>query len=142
MNRYFRGTGVLLCGIFMLGCAVADGASKPVSATTLNEPVSSVQIQTPVPTGVRVNIATSGVHLSWHQPSGGEQATGYEIVRGTFQSGPFAQVATVDATRREYTDTSAAAEHIYFYKVRALTAQGATEYSVPAVAEMPGRIGY
>lgn len=142
MNSFFRGTGVLLCGIFMLGCAVADGASKPASGATLNDKVSPVQRQAPVPTGVRVNIATSGVHLSWHQPSGGEQATGYEIVRGTFQSGPFSLVATVDAKSREYTDTSAAAEHIYFYKVRALTAQGATEYSVPVVAEMPGRIGY
>jgi len=140
MNRYIQGVSVLICSILMMGCASAQSAGKSLPGNTDHYSTAGLQSPKAVPSGLRLNVTASGVHLAWSFSSA-TQATGFEIVRATLMSGPYSPVATVEGTGRSYTDRTAAPEHIYFYKVRALTTGGPSDFSVPAVAEISGNPG-
>ncbi len=67
------------------------------------------------------------VDLEWTDNSGNE--TGFEIERSTSQNGPFAPVATVGAGETEYTDGGLDCGATYYYRVRAVNAEGNSAYT-------------
>jgi len=88
------------------------------------------------PSALKLVIVPNGFKLTW-QPSPQDPAavTGYEIVRSASASGPFTAVATVDKGVSEYTDTTAAPERIYYYKVRAIAGAAYSPYSNTVTGE-------
>lgn len=127
----------LVCALFFAGCA---GNQSDLYGNDMN-PTATQALETapiPPPMGLRLQIVPGGIHLTWQPPiQGGERVIGYEIVRATMLSGPYSAVGKV-ASQLDFTDTSAAAEHIYYYRVRALTASGGSELSTPVTAEISG----
>lgn len=82
---------------------------------------------------VPTNLSASGysenqIQLTWNDNSPLE--TGYEIYRSTTgQEGSFSLVATTGVDISSYIDTAPIAKRIYFYKVRALSADGPSEFT-------------
>lgn len=81
------------------------------------------------PPAAPVNVMATGVsynkiNISWTDNSSNE--SGFEIVRGTSASGPFAPVATVTGT--SYADSGLAPNTIYYYKVRAVGSSGESAF--------------
>ncbi len=138
MKIYCRGIIVFIISFCLCSCTSATWASTSLAQISVPAASSQMKIKSGAPTGLRLNVVTNGVHLVWNLPSCVQQVTGFEIVRATLLSGPYSLIATVDGNIREHTDSTAASEHIYFYKVRALTADGPTDFSIPAVAEISG----
>src|SRR6185295_14044734 len=85
--------------------------SAETSATTLDTIPAA-------PSGLAVSaISSSQLDLSWTDNSTNE--TGFEIERKTGAGGTYAQVATVAANVRTYSNTGLAAATTYFYRVHA-----------------------
>ena len=92
----------------------------------------------PAPTGLTLALDPRGVALSWdHPPPDATAITGYEIVRATSAAGPFETVGRVKKGIGHFLDTTAAAENIYYYKVRALSDAQPSEWSAPVTGERP-----
>jgi hypothetical protein len=69
----------------------------------------------------------AGVLLEWVAPAtGGAEITAYKIYRRTGAGGTDAPLATLPASARRYTDTTATATDTYFYSVSAVNAAGET----------------
>ena len=88
------------------------------------------------PSALKLVIVPNGFKLTWQpSPQDPGAVTGFEIVRSASASGPFTAVATVDTGVSEYTDTTAAPEIIYYYKVRAVAGSAYSPYSNTATGE-------
>ena len=88
------------------------------------------------PAALHLKIVQNGFQLNWtlssHDP---DVVTGYEIVRSDRFSGPYDPVATAGKGISQYIDTTALPEIIYFYKVRAITEKGYSDFSNPVSGE-------
>ncbi len=72
-----------------------------------------------------VSTAFDRINLTWvDNSSGANNETGFEIVRSTSKTGPFANIVTVPAGTIAYTDTGLTANTVYFYKIRAIGTGG------------------
>jgi hypothetical protein len=76
-------------------------------------------------------ISSSQINLTWQDNSSDE--TGFEIERKT-GSGSYSQIATLGANVASYSDAFLSAGTIYYYRVRAYTAAGNSDYSNEASA--------
>jgi hypothetical protein len=75
---------------------------------------------------VATPVAYNKIKLRWTDNSADE--TGFEIVRSTSMTGTFTPVFTVGANVTSYNDSGLVAGTNYFYKVRAINANGASPY--------------
>lgn len=139
MRLFLRVVGLLLLSGFFAACV----GSKGMKETAMDESVSrsADEQRTPpgAPAGLRLVVVSSGIRLAWSlslQDPG--SVTGYEIVRATIFSGPYEVLARVDKGVFTYTDTTAAAENIYFYKVRSMAGDLYSPFSREAAGEIPG----
>jgi fibronectin type 3 domain-containing protein len=94
--------------------------------------VNSIQIGPPpppaAPTGLTAGgLQTGGIRLSW--TGVGTAPTGFRIERQLEGGSGFAEIATVAGTTTSYSDTTAAADTAYEYRVRAYNNGGDSEYS-------------
>ena len=94
-------------------------------------------LQAPPPPAAPTNLtATPGdaqVTLTWTASTG---ATGYNVMRGTTNGGPYTQLAA--ATSPTYTDSSVTNGTAYYYVVSALSAAGESANSAQASANASG----
>ena len=97
-----------------LSGAAAAAPSAPSSLTAAQ--VSSIQI-----------------NLSWADNATNE--TGYKIERAPTAYGTFAQIATVEANVKTYSNTALSANTIYYYRVRAYNTAANSAYSNTASAK-------
>ncbi|WP_242356059.1 MULTISPECIES: fibronectin type III domain-containing protein [Anaeromyxobacter] len=67
------------------------------------------------------DVLTTSLTVSWTEPSGG--AGRYAVDRGTTEAGPWASVAA-GLTALSYLDSGLASSTTYYYRVRALNAEG------------------
>ena len=81
---------------------------------------------------VATTISSSQVNLSWQDDSDNE--TGFKIERKTGAGGTYSQIATVGANVTSYSNTSLSANTTYYYRVRAYSAAGNSDYSNEASA--------
>jgi hypothetical protein len=90
------------------------------------------------PPELRLFILPEGFQLNW-KPSSQDPAkvTGYQIVRSEEFSGPYEKLAVVKQGVRQYLDTSAAPDVVYFYKVRAIAGDEYSHFSNIAGGERP-----
>lgn len=93
----------------------------------------------PTPAGLTASQGTftDRIRLSWQAASG---AVSYEVYRAEAETGPYAILATVNATT--YDDTAVVAGQVYWYKVRACSQAGCSALSSPvsgyaALATLP-----
>ena len=75
----------------------------------------------------RVEAAGAGLALTWVDNSRGQ--SGFSVERSTASTGPFAEIARTGPGVTAYTDTTAAGQTSYCYRVRAYNAQGFSGYS-------------
>jgi hypothetical protein len=89
------------------------------------------------PTALKLVIVQNAFQLSWKpSPQDPGKVTGYEIFRSTnLASGPFVKVSQVGKGVFQYTDKKAAAENIYYYKVRAVAGSAASPFSNTVTGE-------
>ncbi len=73
------------------------------------------------PVNVQKRSGSKWVRLSWEDPPG-MTPSGYEIFRGTAESGPFGKIAQIE--RPEYLDQDVERGASYYYKVRSFNAKG------------------
>jgi hypothetical protein len=73
-------------------------------------------------TGTGVAKQSHSVYLSW-QPGDGT-AVGYNLYRGTAQSGPFAQINTALDSSTNYTDATVVSGNTYYYVATEVNAEG------------------
>jgi len=76
-------------------------------------------------------ISSSQINLTWQDNSGDE--TGFKIERKT-GTGSYSQIATVGANVTSYSNTGLTASTTYYYRVRAYSAAGNSDYSNEASA--------
>jgi uncharacterized delta-60 repeat protein len=76
--------------------------------------------------------STSQINLNWSDSS--TTRTGYSIERKTGASGTYAQIATVSASTRAYSNGGLAAATQYYYRIKASNSSGTTIYSNEASA--------
>jgi hypothetical protein len=89
------------------------------------------------PTGLTATAASSTqINLSWTDNSTNE--TGFKVERKTGSTGTWAQIATVAADVTSYSNTGLVAGTTYYYRVRAATGSGNSDYSNQASATVPG----
>lgn len=74
-----------------------------------------------LPSGLTATWSNAQVKLTW---SAAASATGYRLKRATFRGGPYTNIASLSGT--SYTDTPAANDILYFYKISATNAVGET----------------
>ncbi|MEA2570351.1 MAG: hypothetical protein QOI24_2352 [Acidobacteriota bacterium] len=79
------------------------------------------------PTYLQASYAKPNVKLTWLDHSKSEQQ--FVIERSTNDESHFATLATVGVNATSYTDTTAQKKTIYFYRVRAVNANGASGWS-------------
>jgi hypothetical protein len=77
--------------------------------------------------------SSSSINLSWTDNSTNE--TGFAIERKSGATGTYAQVATVGANVRSYSNTGLTANTVYYYRVRALNGTVYSTYSNEADAK-------
>ena len=77
-------------------------------------------------------VSTSQINLSWADNTTNE--TGFRIERSGSSGGPYAQIATVGTNVTTYSNTGLSAGTIYYYRVKASNADGASTYSNTASA--------
>jgi fibronectin type 3 domain-containing protein/TolB-like protein len=73
------------------------------------------------PVNVQKRSGNKWVRLNWEDPPG-MTASGYEVFRGTAESGPFGKIAQVE--RPEYLDQEVEKGASYYYKIRSFSAKG------------------
>ncbi len=76
---------------------------------------------------VATAVSSSQINLSWTDNSGDE--TGFKIERKTGSGGTYVQRATVGANVTSYNNTGLSADTTYYYRVRAYSAAGNSDYS-------------
>src|SRR5690606_9227531 len=73
------------------------------------------------------NESMTSIKLQWgHNDS---DAYGYELYRGKSEDSNFELVGTTGLSIKEFTDTGLNPSTVYFYKVKAIGAEGGSEYS-------------
>jgi hypothetical protein len=72
-------------------------------------------------------ISTSQIRLNWNDPNPNE--TGYQIERSLYSSSGFALIATAAKNATTYTSSGLASGTTYYYRARAVKANGGTTYS-------------
>ena len=87
------------------------------------------------PTAVTAVEVATGIQVSWSAPSfdGGSAITGYRIWRSADGSMWTRVVASTAADATRYIDTSTLADGTYFYRMQALNANGAGDFSGAAL---------
>ena len=83
------------------------------------------------PTNLSVVVKVGSVELDWDAPSGGTAPTGYEVQRRTgwhSGSGSYVTRRTTDDSTTNYTDSTGNASTVYFYRVRAINADGKSRW--------------
>ncbi len=89
------------------------------------------------PTGLTASaVSGTAVALSWTDNSANE--AGFSIERSQGNTSGFAQVSTVTAGIRQYTDPALIAGVTYYYRVRAFNSAGNSSYSNSAQVTLPG----
>ncbi len=107
-----------------------SGYSNTANATTPACPVPPA-----APTGLTANaVSCNQINLAWTDNSNNE--TSFKIERGT-DGINFSQIDTVGADFTAYSDTTAAENTTYYYRVRASNAFGDSGYSNTANATTP-----
>jgi hypothetical protein len=87
-----------------------------------------------VPAGLTATPGVSHVYLSWTPPSG-DTAQGYVVRRSTTSTGPYATIASWNAsTAAEYTDATAVDGTTYYYVVAAVNQAGTSADSASVSA--------
>ncbi len=77
------------------------------------------------PTGLTATVRFNGIHLAWTDNSDNEE--GFEVEKRV-DGDEYAMVTTVDADGTAYHDASATAEGVYWYRVRAVEGDNASEW--------------
>jgi serine protease AprX len=105
-----------------------SGSSNEASAVPYDNPPAA-------PTGLTANaVSCNRIDLAWTDNSDNE--TSFKIERGT-DGINFSQIDTVGANITSYSDTTAAENTTYYYRVRASNAFGNSDYSNTASAATP-----
>lgn len=78
------------------------------------------------PSHLSLSKTTNSITLTWQDNATNEES--FKIFRATSQAGPFAEIATVAANVREYTD-AVTPENGYLYKVKTTNSSGTSEFS-------------
>ena len=97
----------------------ASGTASGSVGFTSNAVNSPTVVQV---TGTGVATKQHSVNLSWNSGSG--SAVGYNIYRGTAQSGPFAEINTALDASTNYTDSTVVSGTTYYYVTTEVNAQG------------------
>lgn len=140
MRLFLQALGLLLLSGLFAACVGSKGVKETATAESVGRSADEQKRMPPgAPAGLRLVAVSSGIRLAWRlSPQDPGSVTGYEIVRATIFSGPYEVLARVGKGVFTYTDTTAAAENIYFYKVRAMAGDLYSPFSKEAAAEMPG----
>ncbi len=94
--------------------------------------LSAVNAPNP-PSGLTATgVSTSQINLAWTDNSTNE--TGFRVERKTGSTGTWAQIVSLGANVRTYSNTGLAADTTYYYRVRAYHASGNSAYSNEAMA--------
>jgi subtilisin family serine protease len=116
-----RGQNPLLTGsqVRQLLVENVDPRSFPVlSGGRLNALRSVASASLPIPGNLTATaVASNRVELSWTSMNDG-QHTGFLIERSLSPGGPYAEIGDTDSTMNAYSDVSAAATTLYYYRVR------------------------
>ncbi|HSJ56439.1 MAG TPA: M12 family metallo-peptidase [Anaerolineae bacterium] len=100
----------------------------------------SVAIPPSAPTGLAATaISPSSIVLTWTDTSGDE--SGFEIERSPDGAGSWGWISSTGTNVTTFTDTSAVANTPYYYRVRAVNAFGASDYSPVAGATTLSGVG-
>jgi predicted phage tail protein len=79
------------------------------------------------PTNLKAYASASLIILKWTDNSTDE--TSFEVERANTESGPFSLVGTADANKKLFIDKGLERHTIYYYRVRAVGDNGASDYS-------------
>jgi hypothetical protein len=91
----------------------------------------------PAPSNLSTSaVSSSQINLSWNDNSTNE--TGFKIERKTGSSGTWAEITTVGANVRTYSNTGLNSSTTYYYRVRAYNGSGNSGYSNEAYATTSG----
>lgn len=77
-------------------------------------------------------VSSSQIDLTWVDNSSNE--TGFEIERSTTSGSGFSLINTTAANATTYSDTGRTASTTYYYRIRAINAEGSTAYTSEAIA--------
>jgi hypothetical protein len=119
-----------------IGAANTGGKGTAVLALSIAPAPSATTIPA-APAGLTASVGGSSVSLAWTDRSNNE--TSFLIERKTGSGGTYAQIATVGANARTYTNSNLASRTTYYYHVRAANSAGNSAYSNEAVATTKGR---
>lgn len=89
----------------------------------------------PAPSGACAAVSSGDVDIAWSDNSGDED--GFELERSA-DGVTYALLATLPANTEGYTDANAAGASAWFYRVRAVSAAGASEWSASGAIAPPG----
>ena len=91
------------------------------------------------PSDLSLRIEGKGFLLTWKSSSDDPgTVTGYVIERSSAATGPFKVIARVKKGVQKYSDRTAKAETIHYYRVRAVTGKESSAYSNTVTGELPG----
>lgn len=108
-----------------IGSAVNSAYSDEASATT------SPALNAPSDLSATA-VSNTQIDLAWTDNSSNE--TGFEIYRAPTSGGTFALIHTTAANVSSYSNTGLTTSTAYYYKIRAVNAQGETAYTAEASA--------
>lgn len=128
MGKFFIVLGFLSIACMGYGCGAA-----PVTATTGVVEIQTDSLPDPPEKLLAEAVSTSKIHLSWK--SSAVNAVSFRIER--LQGAEFRELATVDVSKLNYTDTDLAPRTIYYYRVRAVNTAGNSACSNVADAKTP-----
>jgi len=108
------------------GLTKNDGSARIINNITWVQPAGTPKPAAPSALSATA-ASTSQINLAWTDNASNE--TGFKIERKTGSGGTWAQIATVGANVKTYSNTGLAASTQYFYRVRANNAGGDSAYS-------------
>ena len=121
-------TTVVMPERIMAGIAVSSHNNAVVQEATLDNLMRLGAEPPSAPVRARVAWTTStSASIDWDNTA--LEATGFEVERAPDEGGPFARVGATDGNTVSYVDTGLTPNTRYYYRVRALGANGASDYS-------------
>ena len=119
--RHWLAIGALMLLLFLAGCAEIEEWIEQITGTT----ESQISIPSP-PTNIRASDETYNdkITVSWNSSSG---ATSYEVYRATSSGGSYSFQGTV--TGESWTDTGLGSSVTYYYKIKACSSAGCSDFS-------------